>query len=144
MENNLVKMKSKIIKNQAALLPLYFKKIGLIIIILAFVPAVTKKVMDLEMLQSQIELLKVFTLNAIILGLFFVAWSKDKVEDEMTVALRLKAVVWTFFFAVVSVITAPLVDLLFRDPIHDLTGQSVIMGMLGFYLIIYYLQKIGR
>lgn len=137
-------MKNKIIKNPAALLPKYFKKIGLIVIILAFVPSVTNKVMDLEMLQSQKDLLKEFTLNAIILGLSLVAWSRDKVEDEMTVALRLKSVAFAFSFAVGFVILSPVVDLLFKDPIQDSTGQSVVMGMLMMYLMIYYLQKIGR
>ena len=137
-------MESKINKNQAALLPKYFKRIGLVIMILAFVPAIVIKSMNVEMVQSQKELFRIFTLNAFILGLLFVAWSKDKVEDEMTVAIRLKAMAWTFSWAVLYVIVKPIVDLLFKDPIQDLTGQQVVMSMLFVYLIMYYLQKIGR
>ena len=76
--------------------------------------------------------------------MLFVAWSKDKVEDEMTVAIRLKAMAWTFGWAVLYVIVKPIVDLLFKDPIQDVTGQQVVMSMLFVYLIMYYLQKIGR
>ena len=137
-------MESKINKNEAVLLPKYFKKIGLVVMILAFVPAVVVKSMNIEMVQSQKELFRVFTLNAFILGLLIVAWSKDKVEDEMTVAIRLKAMAWTFSWAVLYVIVKPIVDLLFKDPIQDLTGQQVVMSMLFVYLIMYYIQKIGR
>lgn len=131
-------------KNDVALLPKYFKKIGLFVMILAFVPAVVVKSMNVEMVQSQKELFRIFTLNAFILGLLFVAWSKDKVEDEMTVALRLKAMAWTFGWAVLYVIVKPIVDLLFKAPIRDLTAQQIVMSMLFVYLIMYYLQKIGR
>lgn len=137
-------MESKINKNEAALLPKYFKRIGLIVMILAFVPAVIVKSMNVEMVQLQKELFRIFTLNAFILGLLFVAWSKDKVEDEMTLAIRLKAMAWTFGWAVLYVILKPIVDLLFKDPIQDLTGQTVVISMLFVYLIMYYLQKIGR
>ncbi len=137
-------MENKRNKKEAVLLPKYFKKIGLGVMILAFVPAVIIKSMNIEMMQSQKELFRIFTLNVFILGLLFVAWSKDKVEDEMTVTVRLKAMAWTFGWAVLYVIVKPIIDLLFKDPIQDLTGQQVVMGMLFVYLIMYYLQKIGR
>lgn len=137
-------MESKINKKEAVLLPKYFKEIGIVVIILAFVPAVVVKSMNIEMVQSQKELFRIFTLNAFLLGLLFVAWSKDKIEDEMTVAIRLKAMAWTFSWAVLYVIIKPIIDLLFKDPIQDLTGQQVVMSMLFVYLIMYYLQKIGR
>ena len=100
--------------------------------------------MNIEMAHLQKELFRVFTLNAFILGLLFVAWSKDKVEDEMTVAIRLKAMAWAFGWAVLDVIVKPIVDFLFKDPIQDSTGQQVVMSMLFVYLIMYYLQKFGR
>lgn len=137
-------MESKINKKEAVLLPKYFKKIGLVVMILALVPAVVVKSMNIEMVQSQKDLFRVFTLNAFILGLLFVAWSKDKVEDEMIVAIRLKAMAWAFSLAVLCVIVKPIFDLLFKDPIQDSTGQQVVMSMLFVYLIMYYLQKIGR
>ena len=144
MENNLVNLKPKINKKPAALLPNYFKKIGFFVIILAFIPAISKKIFDIEMLEAQKVVLKILTINILILGLFFLAWSRDKFEDEMTVALRLKAVAFAFAFAVVSVIIMPVFDLLFQDAIQESTGQHVVMGMLLMYLIVYYLQKIGR
>jgi hypothetical protein len=137
-------MESKRRKKEPVLLPVYFKIIGLVVMILAFVPAIILKSMNVELMQSQKELFRVLTLNAFILGLLFVAWSRDKVEDEMTGAIRLKSMSWTFTWAVLYVIIAPFIDLLFKDPIGELTGQQVVMSMLFVYLIMYYLQKLGR
>lgn len=137
-------MESKKCKKEPVLLPAYFKGIGLVVMILAFVPAIIMKAMSVEMVQSQKEVFRVLTLNAFILGLLFVAWSKDKIEDEMTVIIRLKAMAWTFTSAVLCVIIVPFIDLLFKNPVANITGQQIVMSMLFIYLIMYYLQKRGR
>lgn len=144
MKGKLVIMEIKMNKIEATLFPKYFKKIGLGLMILAFVPAVIVKSMNIEMVQSQKELFRVLTLNAFILGLLFVAWSKDKIELEMTVAIRLKAIAWTFNWVVLCIIVKPFIDLVFNDSIQDATGQQVVMMMLMSYLAMYYLQKNGR
>ena len=87
-------------KNQkAVLLPNYFKKVGIVVLILALMPAIVVKTMHMDLVPAQKELLKVMTLNVVILGLLFVAWAKDKVEDEVTVALRLQAMQFAFIWA---------------------------------------------
>jgi hypothetical protein len=123
-------MESKKRKKKLVLLPVYFKKIGFVVIILAFVPAITVKSMNFELMQSQKELLRILTFNAFLLGLLFVVWSKDRVEDEMTFSIRLKAMSWTFAWVVLYVIISPFIDLLFKYPIGTLTGQQVVMSML--------------
>ncbi|HTN19336.1 MAG TPA: hypothetical protein VL125_02630, partial [Pelobium sp.] len=65
-------MESKRRKKEPVLLPIYFKKVGLVIMILAFVPAIIVKSMNVELMQTQKELFRVFTLNAFILGLLLV------------------------------------------------------------------------
>ena len=137
-------MEMKSIKNKSALLPKFFKKTGLAVMIFAFVPIVVIKSMNIDLVQSQKDLLRLFVVNALILGLFFVAWSRDKVEDEMTIYIRLKAMAATFGWGVLYVIVKPIIDLLFKDPIQDLSGQQVVLSMLFVYLITYYLQKNGR
>ena len=137
-------MQCKRSKKEPGLLPLYFKKIGLLVMILAFIPAIIVKSVNVELVQTQKEIFRVLTLNAFILGLLFVAWSRDKVEDEMTVSIRLKAMSWTFTWAVLYVIITPFIALLFKDLIVRLTGQLVVMSMLFVYLTIYYLQKLSR
>lgn len=131
-------------QKEPILLPAYFKIIGFIIIILALTTAIVIKAMQIEMLPSQKELFRVFTMNAFLLGLLLVAWSRDKIEDEMTVFIRLKAMAWTFTWAVLYVIIKPIGDLIFDDPVEILTGQEVVMSMLFVYLIMYFFQKRWR
>ncbi len=142
--DKLCNMESKRRKKELVLLPAYFKKIGLAIILLSFVPAVVIKSMDFKLVQIQRELFRVFTLNAFLLGLLFIAWSKDKVEDEMTFNIRLNSMAFTFAWTVLYVVFKPIVDLLFKSTIGSVTGQEVVMNMLFVYLILYYLQKLGR
>ena len=137
-------MESKVNKKKIGLLPTYFKIIGFAIIVLAFVPPVIVKSMNIEIIQSQKEFFKLITFNFIILGLFFIAISRDKIEDEMTIIIRLKSMAFAFSWAVLYVIIKPFVDLLFKDPPQDLTGQGIVMSMLIVYMIIYYLLKKGR
>jgi len=140
----LAKMENKRIKKRNGFLPRFFKKIGFIVIVLAFVPPVVVKSMNLHMLQSQKDLFRLFTFNVFILGLLFIALSKDKVEDEMIFDIRLKSMAFSFISVVFYVIIHPLSDLLFKVPIQDVTGQDAVITMLFSYLIMFYLQKIGR
>ena len=126
-------MENKRSKKEIVLLPRYFKVIGLVVIILAIVPMVVIKSLSIKMVQVQKELLKQFTANAIILGLLFIAWSKDKLEDEMTFPIRLKAMAFAFISAVCILVI-----------IENETGHSVVIKMLLFYLIWYYFQKRNR
>jgi hypothetical protein len=137
-------MESNKYKKSPVLLPMYFKSIGLAVMILAIVSAIIINALSVEMVQSQKEVFRVFTLNAFILGLLFIAWSKDKIEDEMTVIIRLKAMAWTFTSAVLCVIIVPVIDLLLKNPIANISGRQIVMSMLFFYLLIYYFQKRGR
>lgn len=137
-------MESKARKENLHLLPNRFKKVGLTLIVLAFVVGIVLKLMSLDLLQTQKELYRMLTLSSVNLGLLIIALSKDSIEDEMTIAIRLKAMAWAFTWAVFYVILSPIIDLLFKDPIGVLTGQQVIMSMLFVYMIMYYLQKKSR
>jgi hypothetical protein len=137
-------MESKARKENLHLLPNRFKKVGLTLIVLTFVVGIVLKLMSLDLLQTQKELYRMLTLSSVNLGLLIIAMSKDSIEDEMTIAIRLKAMAWAFTWAVFYVILSPIIDLLLKDPIGVLTGQQVIMSMLFVYMIMYYLQKKSR
>lgn len=139
MESNL--QFKKIQGNRLGLLPNYFKKIGIVVMILAFLPAILVKAINVEIFHLQKEGLKLLTMNSFILGLLFFAWARDKMENRKTVALRLKSICFTFIWAVIFVIIKPLTDLLFEGQIADLTPQGLILTMLLVYLILYYLQR---
>lgn len=144
MKSIFVKKESKTHKQGLGLLPGNFKKIGLTLILLAFGLGIVGKLMHLDWIATQKELFRTLMLSGINLGLLLIALSSDKMEDEMTIAIRLKAMAWSFTWAVLYVIIAPFLDLLFKDPIGVLTGQQVVMSMLFVYMIMYYLQKKSR
>ena len=137
-------MKCKNKDEMVVLLPAYFKKIGLAVIILSLVPVIIIKSMHIEWTAFKMQLFRVFIFDAFILGLFFIAWSKDKIEDELTFLLRLKAAAWTFAAAVFYVIERSVGDLTVKNSISNLTGQDVIIMMLSVYLVVYYYQKLHR
>ena len=104
-------------------IPNYFKKIGIGVMVLAILPAVLVKTGSVEMAQHTKDLFKVFTMNAFIVGLLLIALAKDKVEDEMISAIKLRTMAFAFVFGVLIVIIRPIIDLISNDPITCLTGQ---------------------
>ncbi|MEO6636846.1 MAG: hypothetical protein ABIN25_01135 [Ginsengibacter sp.] len=117
-------MASKFINNGVALFPHYFKKIGIVVMVLAFIPAIVAKVMNIEFLLAHKEILKMVTISSFILGLAFFALSKDKIEDEVTIHIRLKAAAWVFSFAVFYVILTPVTSLIFENKIEALSAAE--------------------
>jgi hypothetical protein len=134
-------MESKTNKNNASRIHKHFKKIGIGFILLAFLTALMFKLLHIEMMQTQKAFFKAFTMNGFILGLLFVALAKEKIEDEMIAQMRLKAMSQTFITAVLYVIVRPFMDLVFRDPIQDVTGQFLVIFMLLGYLLNFHGQK---
>jgi hypothetical protein len=126
------------------LLPTYFKKIGLSLLILTFLPAIIVKVKSIEMVEAQLETMKYLSINLFILGMLLIAWAKNKVEDEITIALRIKSMVFAFIFAAFSVVLKPLSDLLLGTPIADMKGQNIVFSMLVVYFVTYFFHKKGR
>lgn len=144
MESKVYTAKKQKRRNEAGLLPHFFKKVGIAVMLLAFVPAVVVKAVGLQLTPLNKDVFRLLTMNAFILGLLFVAWAKDKVEDELTVAIRFKAMGWSFLWAVLFVIIRPFVDLLFTGAMADLKSQELVFSMLLVYLLLYYVQKKGR
>jgi hypothetical protein len=70
--------------------------------------------------------------------------SRDKEEDELTIYLRLTAMLDMFVFAVIYVIIKPLIVLMFQTTFIDITGQQLVTLMLVGYWVSYYLKKYNR
>jgi hypothetical protein len=131
-------------KKKYTLLPVYFKKIGIVVILLSFLPLIIVKAFDIELIKSQKELFKTLTLNILILGMVFIAWSRDKIEDEMTMSIRLSSMAWTFLWAVLLVVIKPLFDFLFYGTSSVFTAQPLVIMMLFYYLFVFYQKKRAR
>jgi hypothetical protein len=132
-------MESKPIRKKPVLLPRKFKIVGLLIILLSFAAMIIFKTTMPHLLKDG----KVFLLNGLILGLIIIALSKDKVEDEMLVAIRLQGMANSFIGGVVLVFISPFIDILFKDPVQTMPAQQVVMFMLFTYLISYSIQKVS-
>ena len=132
---------SQAINNTAAFFPNYFKKIGLGIILLAVAVPVGSKLLSYEFAGEEKNFYKVITFNVLILGLFFVAWARDKFEDEMTMQIRMKAIVFTIMTTVFYMILRPIIDLLLQDPVTEMSAQELMIFILLMYIIFYKLQK---
>lgn len=143
-KSKLVKMESKNKQKKLRLLPRYFKIIGLSLMIFAFTPEVIIVLSKASILEPQKELLKLITKTVFILGLVLIALSKDKVEDEMTFAVRQSAMAMAFLYAVFIVIIQPFVDILLSGSVDVITGTHIVVLMLIFYLIMYNFLKFRR
>jgi len=132
---------SQAINNTAAFFPNYFKKIGLGLVILAIALAVGLKFLALEIIEEQKDFYKILFFNILILGFFFIAWSKDKFEDEMSMQIRMKAIGFTFMTSVFYIIFRPIIDLILQDPVTKMSAQELMIFMLFMYIIFYKLQK---
>ena len=134
-------MGNRAITDQITLLPHYCKKIGLITSLLFGIAAFVFKLVTRHSAWPEKELFLVLIADGIILGMILIAWSKDKIEDELTVALRLKSVVLTFAYTVLMVIinsAEGLTDKAFPGILDD---QVLILFMLLMYIVMYYSQK---
>ena len=134
-------MKQVTTKYGRGLLPAYFKVIGIAVITLALIALFVLKPLFGDSIHENKELLKVIFLDFIILGLIFIAWTRDKVEDEMTVHLRFRAMGMAFIYAVVYVFVHPIITLLWLDGNLDLNGQQIIIATLIMFSFFYYTQK---
>jgi hypothetical protein len=143
-------MESKVVKtgNQEqeikGLLPNYFKLIGLILIIVAFITAIIMKVKSIDVAQAPKALIKSMIVNGFILGLLFIAWARDKTEDERTNTLRLKSMGFVFILTALFVVVDPVTAVLFKTTSGKSSAQGLIISMLAFYLVLYYLQKSAK
>ena len=136
-------MENKLNNKEAILLPFFFKKIGLLIMASAIFTGIDYKIANTNLAQPN-DTMKILTMNGLILGLFLIAWSRDKIEDELTIQIRLKAIAWAFSWGVIYVIITPLIDIIFQDPIQSLSAHQLILSMLIVYIIMYYMQKRNR
>ncbi len=130
-------MESKSIRKKPVLLPRKFKMIGVVIILLSIVAMVIFKTTMPHLLKDG----KVFLLNGLILGLLIIVLSKDKMEDEMLMAMRQRGMAASFIGGVVLVIISPFIDILLQGPVETMPAQQVIMFMLFTYLASYYYEK---
>jgi hypothetical protein len=127
------------------LLPTYFKLIGLGLIILGFAPAgPIIKLSHLQLQQPAKEMIGLFSKALIVLGLAFVAGSRERHEFEGLMTIRLKSFLSAFFCGAFLVIFQPIGDLLLLGKADHISGIYIVGQMLLFYLAEFYWKKFDR
>ena len=125
------------------LLPVYFKKVGLALVLLTAVFPILFKLSSAEVLLSNKELLKIIVRSLFMIGLTLIGFSKDKIEDEMTMIIRMKAIIMSFIYGLIFAITSPLLAY-FTDVFTQDEASVIFIQMLIMYLIWYSALKYFR
>lgn len=141
MESKLNLVDSNSGKSKLVLLPVYFRWIGLGILILAILYPLFIYVFDPEILKTQKETAKMILLSTVNLGLFIIALSRGRNENEATMNLRLRSLVFACILGIVQTVLEPLKDLLVGEPLEDSKSQGLVLMLLLTYLVLFFLQK---
>ena len=115
------------------LLPNYFKKVGLSLIIISIMSAVIIKVFHLD------DLFNKKILGTIFLDLLII-FSRDKIEDEMTILIRLKQFAGTFAGIVAMVICRNIMDIATGENPKNYSATELILSMCFIHLTFHYVN----
>lgn len=131
-------------KNQLRLLPNYFIKIGLFLIVVSFIIQTSIIVVLKNLTDSEREIIKAIFRSSFTIGLFFIAYSRDKLEDEMNYYLRMKSMALTLLFVIVYGILNPFLDYLFNDTPSVKTNQGFVIIVILQYIFTFRIQKLMK
>ena len=125
------------------LFPNYFKKVGLILILLVAAVFIYLIWAQPVAIQQTKDLVKSILQSVFLAGILLIAVARDRVEDEQKQLLRLKAMATAFVFGMVYAIIDPFISLFFRTTEnHD--ARELVGTMLIFYLVLFYILKQRR
>ncbi|MEM6264152.1 MAG: hypothetical protein AAGI38_16675 [Bacteroidota bacterium] len=122
------------------LLPQYFKKIGLGLMVLGVAIPAALNSFDLIMFEK--GTLKTIVLEVILVCMLIIALAKEKVEDEFVTKIRMQAFAVAFISGVAYVVIWPFINLLLEGEFFlTIDAFNALTFMLFIYLINFYNQK---
>ena len=152
MENTFIK---KPVKGQV-MFPPFFKIIGRCLVVTGLVPLAYRKLMETNihvaedngninygtsLTQGKPDMFHFVFLLVVIAGLIMIAWSREKVEDEMLRMLRVRSFVIAFLLGLIFVIGYTLAQVLTGVSYWPFFGIELVTGVLLAHTLIFYLQK---
>ena len=121
------------------LLPIYFKTVALGIMLVTFCFSLLSV---FEIITFDKEVAKTISKSVFLIALLILAISKNKIEDELTLVIRLKAFTASFIFGVLIVIIDPIINLFFEGMLLlDKGVTELLIGMLLYYFFMFFLMK---
>lgn len=124
------------------LLPNYFKKIGLGFILASIVFVVSVKISGIHLTAEKKEMMKTIFWDILIIGMLFIAFSKEKDEDELTMLIRMKALASAFVYIVIFKIVSDVFGIIDQELIENMNGYF--FQMMIWYFFVYYSAKLLR
>ncbi|SEU04027.1 hypothetical protein SAMN05444285_13710 [Draconibacterium orientale] len=125
------------------LLPRRFKKLAysLLALSILFITFSVTKVIAIDD-----EIAKTIFRLGVLLSFLLLALTRDKIEDELTLVIRLKALASSFIFGVGYVVVSPFVSWLFDGEfiVEDLGIEGLLLTMFLFYFGMFGLMKRNR
>jgi len=130
---------------QIRLLPNYFKKIGICLFLFAIIALkllyIYLKELNSVWFENYHDFLRLVRFDISIIGLLIFAFAKDKIEDELTLLIRLQSIAYAFTFAVLFVVIKPLFAFIDHGRISEVDGRLIITIMLVVYISTFILRK---
>ncbi len=127
------------IQQDLKLLPTYFKKVafGIMLISALLVVLSISKSLPIDK-----EIIKTVAKSGFLISLLLLVITRNKIEDELTLRIRLKAFSSSFIFGVVMVIIDPFINLLFDGNfLSDKGVTELLISMFFFYFLMIFLMK---
>ena len=121
------------------LLPNKFKILGYVLLAISIVffgIAVT------EIISVEKEITKNIFFDLILIAFLILALSKEKIEDERSMKLRLVAFAATFLYGVGFIVIGPFVSILFHGSFEiDIHAYQLLFTMFLWYFGVFYFMK---
>ena len=132
----------KNIEKELNLLPRYFRIIGFVLVAISVVLAI---LFFVELLKIETEIFENINGYILLLAFLLIASSKEKIEDELTLNIRLRAFAIAFIFGAGFMIIYPLMNLLISGRYFQNYGPFGILNLMFFiYFGQYYRMKKSR
>ena len=130
------------IQQDLNLLPINFKKVAFGIMLISALLVVLS---ILKSLPIDKEIIKTVAKSGFLISLLLLVITRNKIEDELTLRIRLKAFAASFIFGVVMVIIEPFINLLFDgNLLSDKGVTELLISMFLFYFIMVFIMKKNR
>ncbi len=124
------------------LLPNYFKKIGTVLLSLSILGVIVLKLF-VELQPDAIDLIKESFLTTAIVSMLIISLSSNKIEDEMTMKIRVTAYTFAFITGTITTVIAPFVGMFWGEEftIFQEAKELLIFMCMMYFVGIYSIKK---
>ena len=121
------------------LLPHKFKIVGYALLAISLVLFI---ISSIDLIAVENEIIKNGFFDLVLIAFLVLALSKEKVEDERSMKLRLLAFAATFLYGVIFALISPFGSILFNGSFEiDLQANQLLFTMFLWYFGVFYFMK---